>query len=190
MRLSAFLAHPDARVARGNLIAMVLAWNTPFYPLYLRWMAGAEAWPLGWATLSVLPFFLAVPLLARRWPVLARVALVLVGFGNVLFCTWLLGEASGTELFLLPCVLLPGLVFGRGDEFVFGPLLALPLLAYYGLHGRYPAPPLAWSEAASSGMFALNAGSVGCLVAFFALLVARSAPDQPGQPVARERAGD
>lgn len=186
MSLSAYLAHPDARVARGNLIAMVLAWNTPFYPFYLRWMAGAEAWPVGWLTLAVLPLFLAVPPLARRRPVAGRVALFLVGFTNVLFCTWLLGEASGTELFLLPCLLLPGLLFGRGDEFFYVPLLALPILAYYGLHGHYPPPPQLWSAAASGGMFALNAGSVGCLVAFFALLVARSVPDQPPRREAAE----
>jgi len=185
---AAYLAHPDARVATGNLVALVLGWNTPFYPLWLRWAAGSEALPLGWLTLVVLPLFLAVPLLARRRPTLGRLWLALVGFGNVLFCTWLFGEASGTELFLLPCLLLPGLLFSRSEWPLLLPLLGAPLLAYYLLHGHYPAPPQEWSADASSGMFALNAGSVGCLMAFFALLVARSPTQPTSHPVADQRA--
>ncbi len=186
--LGAYLAHPDERVATGNLVALVLGWNTPFYPLWLRWAAGPEAFPLGWLTLIVLPLFLAVPPLARRHPTLGRLLLALVGFGNVVFCTWLLGEASGTELFFLPCLLLPGLLFSRADWPFLLPLLGAPLGAYYLLHGHYQAPPQAWSPAASAGMFALNAGSVGCLMAFFALLVARSPAQQPGAPVTDQRA--
>jgi hypothetical protein len=183
-----YLAHPDERVATGNLVALVLAWNTPFYPLWLRWAAGAEALPLGLLTLCVFPLFLAVPPLARRRPVLGRLLLALVGFANVLFCTWLFGEASGTELFLLPCLLLPGLLFSRRNLAFLLPLLGAPLVAYYALHGHYPPPPQAWSQAASEGMFALNAGSVGCLMAFFALLVARSPTHPAGEKVADQRA--
>ena len=171
--LKAYLAHPLERAATGNLIAVVLGWNTPLYPFWLRWTAGPQAWPWGFLTLSVLPLFLAVPLLARRRPALGRIALALAGLANVLFCTWLLGEASGTELFLLPCLMLPGLLFGRAELPALLPLLAAPMLAYYALHGHYPPPPVPWSAAASAGMFALNAGSVGCLMAFFALLAAR-----------------
>jgi hypothetical protein len=186
--LNRYLAHPDERVATGNLVALVLGWNTPFYPLWLRWAAGAEAWPLGWLTWIVLPLFLAVPPMSRRWPVFARVFLALVGFGNVIFCTWLCGEASGTELFFLPCLLLPGLIFSRADWLFLLPLLGLPLVTYYFLHDHYPAPPQLWSAEAETGMFALNAGSVGCLMAFFALLVARSPAQQAHAPVADQRA--
>jgi hypothetical protein len=188
MSLSGVLAHPDPRVATGNLVALVLAWNTPFYPLWLRWAAGAEAWPWGWLTLAVLPLFAAVPLLARRRPIAARLLLAGASLGNVLFCTWLLGEASGTELFFLPCLLLPGLLFARRDFFILLPLLAAPFLAYWALHGRYPPPPVAWSADASAGVFALNAGSVGCLMAFFALLVARSPAEPARQPLAGQPA--
>jgi hypothetical protein len=188
MTLQRFLAHPDDRVATGNLVALVLGWNTPLYPLWLRWAAGPQAMPWGLLTLCVLPLFLAVPLLARRHATLARVMLPLVGLANTLFCTWLLGEASGTELFLLPCLLLPGLLFSRAELSFLLPLLGAPLVAYYALHGRYPPPPVAWSAEASAGMVALNAGSVGCLMAFFALLVARLPAQPPGEPVADQRA--
>jgi len=178
--IARYLAHPDDRVATGNLVALVLGWNTPFYPFWLRWAAGAEAWPWGFLTLSVLPLFLAVPPLSRRHPRLAMTMLAVVGLGNAMFCTWLLGEPSGTELFLTACILLPGLLFTRAQWRFLLPLLAAPLLAYFLLHDRYPPPPHAWSRAASAGMFALNAGSVGCLLAFFTLLMARSPSQQPG----------
>jgi hypothetical protein len=187
--LARYLAHPDERVATGNLVALVLAWNTPFYPLYLRWAAGAEAWPWGFLTLAVLPCFALVPALARRRPLAGRLLLALAGLANVVFCTWLLGVPSGTELFLLPCVLLPGLLFSRTQWRVLLPLIAAPLASYSLLHQHYPAPPVAWSAGASAGLFALNAGSVGCLVAFFAWLVARpSEPEQAQQRAAREHA--
>jgi len=184
--LARYLAHPDPRVATGNLIALVLGWNTPFYPFYLRWAAGAQAWPWGFLTLCVLPLFLAVPLLGRRSALAGRLLLCGVGFGNILFCTWMLGVASGTELFLMPCVLLPGLVFRRSEWPALLPLIAAPLAAYYLLHHHYPPPPVAWSADASAGMLTLSAGSAGCLMAFFALLVARpeSAADQVHQPAA------
>jgi hypothetical protein len=182
--LNRYLDHPDPRVATGNLVALVLGWNTPFYPFWLRWAAGAEAWPWGFLTLCVMPLFLAIPPLSRRRPVLAKTLLALIGFGNSVFCTWLLGEASGTELFFLACLLLPGLLFSRAEWVTLLPLLGLPLVTYYLLHGHYPPPPHAWSAEASAGMFALNAGSVGCLMAFFALLVARSPAQQPDRPVA------
>jgi len=185
--LNRYLFHPDERVATGNLVALVLGWNTPFYPFWLRWAAGAEAWPWGFLTWGVMPLFLLIPPLSRRRPVLAKTALALVGFSNVIFCTWLLGEASGTELFLLPCLLLPGLLFSRAEWPFLLPLLGLPLVGYYLLHGHYPAPPQPWSADASAGMFAMNAGSVGCLMAFFALLVARSPAQQAKTPVADQR---
>jgi hypothetical protein len=175
--LAAYLFHPDPLVATGNLIALVLGWNTPFYPFYLRWAAGAQAWPWGFLTLCVLPLFLAVPPLGRRNALAGRLLLALVGFGNIVFCTWLLGVASGTELFLMPCVLLPALIFRRAEWPALLPLIALPLAAYYLLHDHYPSPPVAWTADASAGMFALSAGSAGCLMGFFALLVSRPAPE-------------
>ena len=178
--LANYLAHPDERVATGNLIALVLAWNTPFYPLYLRWAAGAQAWPWGLLTLCVLPLFLAAPPLGRRHPIGGRLLLAVVGFGNIVFCTWLLGAPSGTELFLMPCVLLPGLLFRRSEWPALLPLIAAPPAAYYLLHDHYPPPPVAWTPDASAHLFALSAGSAGCLTGFFALLVSRPSPTPPG----------
>jgi hypothetical protein len=49
--LRRYVASDDPRVAAANLVAMVLAWNTPFYPLYLRGAAGAGIGLGAWLTL-------------------------------------------------------------------------------------------------------------------------------------------
>jgi hypothetical protein len=160
----------DPRVAVANLVAMVLAWNTPFYPLYLRGAAGEGIWPGAWLTLCVFPFFLSVPAVTRGRPLLGRVLLVVIGTGNTVFCTWLLGEASGTELFLLPCVTLAALLFRRNEHVPLFGLLALPIVVGVALDGRYPASPFVCVGVACSGIVWMNAISVGVLTAFFGVL--------------------
>ena len=71
-----YIAHPDPLMEAGNLLAFVIGTNQPFYPVYLLFIVGTGAWralPL----LASMPFFLAVPLLARRFPIGARLLLVL-----------------------------------------------------------------------------------------------------------------
>ena len=135
------IGHPDGLAATANLVAVVIAWNTPFYPLYVWWAAGPSGMP--WALLSLcsLPFFLAVPVIARRSSLAARVALPLVGTANTVFCTWLLGEAAGEQLFLLPCAALGAMLFRPAERAPMLILSVLPLVAFLALQGRYPAPP-------------------------------------------------
>src|SRR5271157_3708027 len=91
-----YAAADDPRVAAANLVAQVLAWNTPFYPLYLLGAAGATMQDAAWLTLCSIPIFLAVPAITRWSAIWGRVVLVVGGTANTLFCTWLLSEASGT----------------------------------------------------------------------------------------------
>jgi hypothetical protein len=168
--LRRYAASDDPRVAAANLVALVLAWNTPFYPLYLWGSAGAGILPGGWLTLCVFPVFLSVPKATRRWPLSGRVLLVLAGTGNTLFCTWLLGEASGTQLFLVPCVSLAALLFRRAERVPLFGLLALPIVAGVALNGRYPVSPFVCAAASCSGIVWLNAVSVGILAAFLGVL--------------------
>jgi len=139
--LRRYMAAEDPRIADTNLIAMVLAWNTPFYPLYVLASAGAAMQPGAWLTLPVFLVFLAVPAVTRRYPLAGRVLLVAAGIANTLYCTWLLGEAAGTWLFLLPCAALAPLLFRRTER---GPLvifLALPVAAGLALTGSYSISP-------------------------------------------------
>ena len=168
--LRRYIASDDLRVGAANLVAIVLAWNTPFYPLYLRGAAGAAIWPGAWLTLCVFPAFLLVPAVTNRWPFLGRVSLVVIGTGNTVFCTWVLGEASGTQLFLLPCLTLAALLFRREERSALFGLLALPILVGVALDGRYAVSPFVCSGAACSGIVWLNAFSVAVLTAFLGVL--------------------
>lgn len=178
-RIRAYAAHPDPRTAIANTVALVVAGNTPFYPLYLWWMLG-DLVPITLLTLCSFPFFLAVPALARRNALAGRAALPVIGTLNTVFCTWVLGRGSGTELFLLPCVLLATILFGPGERRVMLPVLALPFAVHLLGGGRYGAQP--FTDQQSAAMLGLNALSVGCLVAFIGILVSSS-------PVFRGRHG-
>jgi hypothetical protein len=178
-----YVAADDPRVAAANLVALVLAWNTPFYPLYLFGAAGAAMSKGAWLTLCVFPLFLAVPAITRWNDTWGRVLLVSAGTGNTLFCTWLLGEASGTSLFLLPCITLAALSFRRSEGRLLFPLLALPMVTGLALSGRYPFSPFACADAACSEIVWLNAVSVAILLAFLGVLATGLA--DPGRPVIR-----
>ncbi len=165
-----YAAADDPRVAAANLVALVLAWNTPFYPLYLLGAAGATMRDGAWLTLCSFPVFLAVPAITRWSAMWGRVILVAGGTANTLFCTWLLSEASGTALFLLPCITLVALLFRRAEIKALLPLMILPIAAGIVMNGRYPFSPFACRGAACAAIVWLNAVSVGVLLAFLGLL--------------------
>ena len=171
--LSRAIGHPDGKTATANLVALVVAWNTPLYPLYVWWAAGSSGMPWALLSLSSLPFFLAVPVIARRSSLAARMALPLVGTVNTLFCTWLLGEAAGEQLFLLPCVTLGAMLFRPTERAPMLFLSVLPVVAFLALQGRYPAPPHLYDAAQYHALLSMNALSVGCLTVFLGLLFAR-----------------
>ena len=169
-RVGAYAANEQPLAAAGNKVALVLAGNTPFYPLYVVALAGSGGMPWTLLTLCVFPFFLAVPAIARHHPRLGRVVLTLAGTGNTVFCTWLLGEKSGTELFLIPCVTLAALLFGAGERGLMLVLAALPLSAYYFLNGKHGTPPYLYSDDAYASLLSMNALSVGTLSIFLGIV--------------------
>lgn len=162
-----YAASDDPRIALANLTALVLAWNTPFYPLYLIGAGGAAMMPGAWLTLLSFPFFLAIPWLTGRAPVLGRVALLAAGTVNTIWCTWLLGAESGTELFLFPCITLGGLLFARAERFTLIVAMLAPLVLGVAAHGHYPASPFACANAACGSILWMNGLSVAILLVFF-----------------------
>jgi hypothetical protein len=173
-----YIAAGDPRVAAANFVALVLAWNTPFYPLYLIGAAGSAMRTAAWLTLCSFPVFLAVPVITQRDALLGRLLLVIAGIANTLFCTWLLGEASGTQLFLLPCITLAALVFRRTEPLALFSFLALPILAGAALNGRYPISPFACAGDACGHILWLNAISVAVLLAFLGTLATGMGAEQ------------
>ncbi|MGP9813715.1 hypothetical protein ACTZWT_19575 [Rhodopseudomonas sp. NSM] len=169
-RLADFAANNDPLAATGNLVALVLAGNTPFYPIYVAVVAGPGGMPWLLLTLLSFPFFCLVPVIARRNPRLGRITLSLTATGNTVFCTWLLGVPSGIELFLLPCATLSSLLLRRSERLLMLPLAGLPVAAYFFLHGRYGAPPHAYSADEYAALFSMNAISAAMISIFIGIV--------------------
>ena len=169
-RLSTYASNDDPLAAAGDKVALVLAGNTPFYPMYVVGLAGSEGMPALLMTLFVFPVFAMVPAISRRYPLLGRATLSLAGTVNSVFCTWLLGEMSGTELFLIPCITLASLLFRAGERLLMLLLAALPLGAYILLHGHFGPPPHIYQDEAYAALFSMNAISVGTLSIFLGIV--------------------
>ncbi len=174
--LKALIRHQDAYAAHGdpaaqavNVIALVLAWNGPLYPVYVLALAGRDALPWGPLTMLVSPLFYAIPWLSRISSLGARAALPVVGAINTLWCMKLFGVASDVGLFLYPCIMLVALLYRFPERWLRMPLLGI-LLALEFVPGHVfgePIVKLSADEAARLG--ALNAGSVAFLLGFIVL---------------------
>lgn len=112
--IGAYAAHPGAREAVANTVALVIVSNQPFYPLYLYWAVSPVIEPSFLTFLST-PLFALVPAVMRRSSKLGRSLLLCAGIGNTLLCRFVFGSASGVEAFLFPCLMLAILLF-RSDE--------------------------------------------------------------------------
>jgi hypothetical protein len=166
----AYFAHEDPLVATANLVALVVLWNQPFYPLYVYWAVGPDIAPTFYTFLST-PFFLAVPALARVSSPAGRALLPLAGIGNTVLSAKVFGVASGVEIFLLPCVLLGFVLFRPGERVVAIVIAVVGMLAFTVMHGRYGAPVHLYSAEEYAGFLKMNALSAGTLTAFIGLLV-------------------
>ncbi len=89
--LRAYVASDDPYVSACNTIAMVIAWNQPYYPFYLLWIVGRDAW-VGIPDAFSGVLFFAVPAIIRRQPLLGKVAMVVLSVANVVFCSMMLGR--------------------------------------------------------------------------------------------------
>lgn len=169
-RIGAYAANDEPLAAAGNKVALVLAGNGPFYPLYVIALAGSDGMPWLLMTLLAFPVFLMVPAVARRHPLLGRIMLSLAGTIHTVACTWVLGEKSGTELFLIPCAALAGLLFGAGERVWMLLMAAPPFIAWFLLHGRYGAPPYLYRDEDYAALLSMNAISVGTLSIFLGIV--------------------
>jgi hypothetical protein len=169
--LRAYTASDDPRVSACNTIAMVIAGNQPYYPLYLWWIVGHDAWVGIPDAFSGILFF-AVPAIAGRSGLAGRVMLVVLAVANVVFCSMMLGEAAGVQLLFLPCGMLAAILFGWRERFVMLATTALPLVVWLLTRGRLDTPPVRFSVEAYASLFTLNAVSAGLLMVFFGWLLA------------------
>jgi hypothetical protein len=181
-----YTAHADPATAASNLVALVVGGNGPFYPLYVLALIGWNR-SGAWLTMLATPFFLAIPALSHRHPAASRVALVVVGGVNTVWCTALLGSATLLPLFLLPCIILATLLFRTAERRCALLLLSLAIAALIWLT-EWPLPGLMpLSAAQASALARLNAISVATLSGFVALTLANvmqalAVPAHPGTP--------
>lgn len=164
-------ASDDPLVGAGNLLAIVVGTNQPWYPVYVYLVVGWDAWP-SWAGVLSAPFFLAVPAVARRRPVLGRALFIVTGVANVWLMAWAMGEAAGLELFLVPCASIAAMLFRRRERVVMLALVALPIVSYLLLRGGLGAPWHAYTAEQSAHLLALNAVSVGTFTGFIGIVFA------------------
>ena len=165
----AYAHHPDPRVAAGNMVALVVASNQPFYPAYLYWLV-SERIDAAWFTFLSTPLFLAVPLASRRDTRLGRALLPLAGIANTVLCAQLFGVRSGVEMFLVPCAVLALLLFRPAERLVAFAIVGLAFAAYMGLGGVYGDPLHLYSDDEYLALARLNMLSAATLTLFAALI--------------------
>ncbi|MBR0672451.1 hypothetical protein [Neoroseomonas soli] len=168
--LRAYGAHADPSTRIANTIALLVGLNGPFYPAYV-WFLVPEAGPYALATMAMSPAFLAIPWLSRRRVTAARAALPIAGLLNTVWAAALLGPATGVGAFAYPCLALALLCWR--EPWLMLMLLGAGLVAQQAvLH--MPVVPLAGLAVTSQSLLeSLNVTSVGALMAFAAITIAR-----------------
>lgn len=175
-RVGAYTDNPDPLAKIAGTVALVVASNQPFYPLYLYFIVGYAAWP-AWFTLLTTPVFAAVPWLARRHSLAGRALLPIIGVVNTMLCVKLIGAKTGVELFLLPCVLLAAILFRPAERYKTLPILALPFVTYLFLDGVFGTPLQIYSDDQYGSIVRLHAVSVASLIALTGIVLAGIMPE-------------
>jgi len=165
-----FAAHTDPLAEASNWIALTIGSHLPFWPAYVLFTTGRQAWPTALLTAALAPFFLAVPMLSRQGSLLGRMAMPMLGVGNTIFTVWVLGINSGTEVFLFPCAALAALSFRNNERWLMAALTALPLAVWYLLQQHPPTALHRYGPTAAHRLFVLNVFSVAVIVMLFGWL--------------------
>ena len=168
--VAAYAANSDPRVASCNTIALLVASNQPFYPLYVYFAVSEHIAPTLLTFLST-PFFLAIPAISRRSPVLGRALLPLTGLANVAVSAKAFGAASGVAIFIIPCALIAAAFFRPSERILSVALLALALAIFLGID-TYPFVPVhTYAPTEYAAFVRLNALSASALVTFLGLML-------------------
>jgi len=173
-RVTNYAADGDPLTAASNRLALILASNQPFYPLYVFWATGAAS-PLLALTFLSTPFFLASPWIAKRFPGAGRLWFPAVGAINTFFCAFIFGAASGVEWFLAPCLVIAALSCRATERRALAIFVATLAGAFVLLHGRYGTPLFQAGPDQFAALRNLNAYSAAALsvIAVFTLATPR-----------------
>lgn len=182
-RLAAYIQSDDPLVAASNVIALVVAANQPFYPLYIRWLVGDDH-GLSFITFVSTPFFLAVPAVARLSSLAGRALLPIIGILNTLACAQAFGAASGVELILCPCAMIAAMSLRQSERWTMLAILGLALGGLALLHDSAMAASTLFSSAQYATFLSLNVWTTAGLIVLAALryssaLAPSGAPSPP-----------
>ena len=172
--IGCYVAAPTPLIRANNVLALLVASNQPFYPFYVRFMAGPDGGAT-FLTLLTTPLFVAVPWLSRRSPRLALASVPVIGLANAALATLALGSSVGIDLFIVPCLAVAFLVADR-EHFRFVIPAALAMLAGFLLVHLADVTPLhTYSDEARGALYRLNALAVTGLTIYivYSLAVAR-----------------
>jgi hypothetical protein len=178
-RIERYAAADDPLTGASNRLALIVASNQPFYPLYVWWATGAAHTLLALTFLST-PFFLASPWIARRFPEIGRLWFPAVGALNTLFCALIFGEASGILLFLLPCLVIAVLSCSPPQWRALAVCVAGVALSLALLRNGFGTPPYPSTPAQEASLFALNAYSAATLSVIAAWMLYGPRKDRSG----------
>jgi drug/metabolite transporter superfamily protein YnfA len=159
-RFAAYVHSNDPLVAASNIVALVVAFNQPFYPPYVRWLVGDDH-GASLVTFLSTPLFLAVPAVARLSSLAGHVLLPIVGILNTLMSTLAFGAASGVELFLCPCAMIAGMSL-RQDERATMLLIGWLALAVFALTARRSLRARCFHQANTQACFPSTPGVWRC----------------------------
>lgn len=169
-RIAAYAAHDDPIVAACNLIALVVASNQPFYPLYVYWAVSDHVWPTFFTFLST-PLYLAVPAaVARRYSRIGRALLPVTGIANTILSAKAFGSASGVEIFLIPCALIAATFFRPAERVLAFILIGGAMFVYFGFNGAYGTLAHIYTNSEYRAFVRLNAMSASTLSVFVGLI--------------------
>jgi hypothetical protein len=172
----AYAANSDPRVASCNTVALLVASNQPFYPLYVYLSVTRNVAPTLLTFLST-PFFLVIPAISRRSPVLGRALLPLTGLANVVVSAKAFGAASGVSIFIVPCGLIAAAFFRPSERIAALVLLALAFAIFLGIEGNLLVPIHVYTQTEYAAFSRLNSLSASALVALLGFMLSNLAKD-------------
>ena len=158
----------DTIASANAAVAWLVAANKPFYPVTIWWFVGG-GFEASLATLIAAPLYAAVPFLAPRAPLAARVATPVIGLADTLLATKVFGTGSGTELFLFACGLLAALAFRPNEVWWSRILIGLIFVAFLVFQLIGGAPLYALPGDQLGRFLELNILSAASLFAFIGL---------------------
>ncbi len=171
--LSRYVDSPDPLTRANNVLALMVASNQPFYPFYVRFIAGDDN-GVTFLTLLSTPLFLAIPVLSRWRPTLALAGIPVIGLVNGMIAMKAIGTAAGIELFVIPCFLV-ALLLAHKDSWKIVMGLAMCAALTFGLQFSLQQTSLhQFDDLQYASLYRLNAFSVAGLTIFIAYSLGRA----------------